>query len=196
MGSQQPAQDVQSATTRVCPSRRLYKDSICIGLLPRRAEASLCPLRDADSRALSHNRSDIEFVHQPPGATQAQAQAFPGGIPILHCQIDVADTRPVIPKGQAQPLAATVVEKLQPYRSAGAPIQGVASQFTGRSDDLRLIHLAEALLHGPGTRSLPNSDDVRVGADRQDLMPVHGHAHPLLPVSPLRNAGAAFRCPR
>src|SRR5262245_47015787 len=43
--------------------------------------------------ASTDDRTDLEFVHEPPGAGQPETHARPGGIAVFEGAVDVGDTR-------------------------------------------------------------------------------------------------------
>ena len=83
---------------------------------------------------------EVEVVDQAAGAAEAVAEPGAGAETVGHRLFDVGDAGAVVADSQPQPDPAAVVAQDADRQGAAAAVDvGVADQFAGRGDDLRLV---------------------------------------------------------
>ena len=109
---------------------------------------------------------DLELVHQPLAARQAQAHAAARGPAVGQRQADVGDARPLVLEVQAQAAPHAVGLHHFPAHDAAAAVdQRVARQLAGRRDHLGLVHQRELQLLGELAHLLPRWRRCRAPSD-------------------------------
>ena len=118
-------------------------------------------------------RSDLELVHQPSGAEDADPQAGRRVVPAVEDRLEVLDPRaPLVDADQKARRGRRADQELDP--AAARVLEGVAGDLRDRRGDPRLVERGEAQQAGDLAGALPRQDDVGFQADLQGQ---EGHAH-------------------
>src|SRR5215472_11159828 len=130
---------------------------------------------------------DLEFVNQPFGATQSEAQSRPGGKSIPHGQFNIRNPRTLI--GENQPHADSgAVQGFQLQRAASAVDHGVSREFACRGYQLGLVHQGKTDLAGQLADPPAHRNDVGFGRDGNRIAVNYRHYIALWPSTDSRSA--------
>src|SRR6185437_1363201 len=132
------------------------------------------PFSDLHHRARARAAVDLEAVHQPLHARQAQPQPPRRRVAILHRLLQVPDPRPVAAGHDPQPAAVVLRDQLQFHLPFARIQDDVARQLRDRGRDQRQIRGLEARQLAQRAPPLPRHQHVPVRADGDVFSVWHG----------------------
>src|SRR2546425_4178558 len=127
------------------------------------------PFAGSHRRASAPLGADLELVHDPPDARQAQPEAPGGGEPVPHRQRDVEDPRPGVGGQNLDPAFAAGVDQPEDDLAARRVADDVPRQLRDRGRHEDAVGGGEAAPSRQLSPVLAGRHDVRVGID--------GHPH-------------------
>src|SRR5439155_24050900 len=142
------------------------------------------PLAGSHRRASAPLGADLELVHDPPDARQAQPEAPGGGEPVPHRQRDVEDPGPGVGGQNLDPALATVVDQPEDDLAARRVADDVSGQLRDRGRHEDAVGCGEAAPSRELSPVLAGRPDVRVGIDRcPPLTPAERFPPPAVPLA-------------
>src|ERR1043166_7578385 len=110
---------------------------------PNQSSSVLAPFLESYSSALADSRFDIHFVHEPFHARQPQAQTFTGRISLLHRQIDVCDSWPVVLELKLKTGPIFALNRAPGHDAFASVFENIASKFRCGGHNSRHVRDAE-----------------------------------------------------
>src|SRR5262249_23599484 len=122
-----------------------------------------------DDGTAADRRHQVELVHEPTGAGQAETEAAGGGVAVGEGKLHIGYARTFVGEDEPDPAPEPVAHRLDLDVPAAAVGERVAGQLARRRDELRLVDEAELGRHRGRPYQLAHADDVVVGRDGQAL---------------------------
>ena len=120
------------------------------------------PVSEGDRRALAEVGDDLELVHEPPDARQAEPEAPRGRVPVLHSQCNVGDPRPVVGRHDLDPAPPLLVDQSEDDRAAPGIVHNVSRELRDGCCDDSQVGRGKAALCRQLASLLAGNDDVGV----------------------------------
>src|SRR5438132_11951914 len=129
------------------------------------------PFAGSHRRASAPLGADLELVHDPPDARQAQPEAPGGGEPVPHRQRDVEDPRPGVGGQNLDPAFAAGVDQPEDDLAARRVADDVSGQLRDRGRHEDAVGGGEAAPSRELSPVLAGRPQVPVGIERAPLPP-------------------------